>query len=448
MADLSSFQSLMQQRSSNYDHFTAELCLKKSEPDYEIVFGKIVAQRRGTKTVNRDPLDFGEYVYVAGTLRLEELVPILQEQNPTVKLGEYQLTLKDASLRPLGSGKMSSKNAFSAWPIEVLEVRPSSHANYINPSSLVAHDCARIFHDQYDGIRQFIGTNVSFNYNNGYIGAILLVLPDYRIRIDKITAQEHTLTVQLEKAQSFLEARLHCLVDGTGGREEIVRDIDSEEIALTLKVPVEKIEIIRIFITTAVQGVVDWYEQIPTFHSGATRWITGQAPLTEQDAVAEIRKGEGPHLEFKPFVRLGVGEKKAAELIKTAIAFANTEGGTIYFGVTNQIEIEGLEDDLRKEYATGDVTAAAQKYARAVQTFINDATTQRLDLSLDVVSAEGHVLVRLQVAELQAGKPAWDLKHTKDCWIRQGSNNVRPDPDMIRKGFKENNGFAEEPWSE
>ena len=448
MADVSPFQSLMQQRSCNYDHFTAELCLKKNDAGYEIVFGKMVAQPSGTKTLDRSPLDFGEYAYVAATLRLDEMVPILQEQNPTFRLGQYQLTLKDASLRPLGGSKMPSKNAFSAWPAEVLELRPGSHANYINPSSLVAHDCDRIFHDQYDGIRQFIGTNVSFNYNNGYIGAILFILPDYRIRIDKITAKEHTLTVQLEKVQAFSGARLHCLVDGTGGRDELVRDIDSEEIILTLKAPVEKIDIIRIFITTAAQGVVDWYEQVPTFHSGETRWITGQAPLKEQDTVAEIRKGEGPNLEFKPFVRLGAGEKKAAELIRTAIAFANTEGGTIYFGVSKTIEIEGIEDDLRKEYATGDVAAAAQKYARAVQTFINDATSQRLELSLDVITAEGHVLVRLQVAELQADKPVWDLKHTKDCWIRQGSNNVRPDPDMIRKGFRENTGFAGRLWSE
>lgn len=128
MADPSPFQSLMQQRSSNYDHFTAELCLKKVESGYEIVFGKIVAQRRGTEKVNRVPLDFGEYVYVASNVSLDELVPILQEQSPTFKLGNYQLTLKDASLRPLSGGKMPSKNAFSAWPIEVLELRPGSHA--------------------------------------------------------------------------------------------------------------------------------------------------------------------------------------------------------------------------------------------------------------------------------------------------------------------------------
>ena len=445
MADVSQFTSLMQQRSSGYQHFTAEVCLKKSEAGYEIVFGKVMAQRRGADEVSRDPLDFGEYVYVASTFRLDELAPILQDQQPTFKIGQYRFTLKDASL--VSCNKMPSNNPMIAWPAEMLALRPSSHSNYLNPSALVAHDCSRIFHDQYDGIRQYTGTNISFNYNNGWIGAILFVLPDYRVRIHKIEASEQTLSVKLEKEQSFTGARLRCLVDGPGGRDEMARDIEGEDIVLNLKAPVEKIEIIRLFITSAADGVVDWYEQVPTFHSGGSRWITGQGQPSEQDIVTEIRKGEGPDQEFKPFVKLGAGEKKAAELIKAAIAFANTAGGTIYFGVNDAIEIEGIENDLRKEYLTGDVTLAAHKYGREVQAFINNATTQRLDISWSVVTAEDHVLLKVQVAELQAGKPVWDVK-TKQPWIRHGSHNIRPDPDTKWDGFRENSIVAQTPWSE
>jgi len=221
----------------------------------------------------------------------------------------------------------------------------------------------------------------------------------------------------------------------------MARHIQGEDIVLKLKAPVEQLEIIRVFITSATDGVVDWYEQIPTFHSGGSRWITGQGQPSKQDVVTEIRKGEGPHVEFKPFVKVGAGEKKAAELIRAALAFANTAGGSIYFGVNDVIEIEGIENDLRKAYSTGDVTTAAHKYAREVQAFINDATSQGLDITWSVVTAEDHILLRLQVAELQAGKPAWDLK-TKESWIRHGSNNVRPDPDTIRNGFRENSIFA------
>lgn len=446
MADLSVFQSLLQQRSSGYQHFTLAACLKNTDAGYEIAFGKMVAERRGTKEVQRDTLDFGEYVYVARTFRLDELVPILQEQQPTFKIGKYEVTLKDAYLRPYGS-KMPSNNPMIAWPAEMLELRPNSHANYLNPSALVAHDCPRIFHDQYEGIRQYTGANMSPNNNNGWIGAMLFVLPDYRVRISKIEASEKTLTVKLEKERSFTGARLHCLVDGPGGRDELKAEIQDEDIFLKLKAPVEKLEIIRLFITTAADGVIDWYEQIPTFHSGGIRWITGQGESSEQNDVTEIRKGEGPHQEFKPFIKLGAGEKKAADLVRAALAFANTAGGIIYFGVNDAIEIEGIENDLRKAYSTGDVTTAAHKYGREVQAFINDATNQRLDIRWSVITAEDHVLLKVQVAELQSGKPAWDVK-TKETWIRHGSNNLRPDPDTIRNGFRENRIIGQPSWSE
>src|SRR5260221_13564262 len=98
MADISQFTSLMQQRSTGYQHFTAEACLKKSEAGYEIVFGKVIPRRRGADKVKRDPLDFGEDVYVWGTFRVGELWPILQEHEPAFKNGKYPVSLKDGSL--------------------------------------------------------------------------------------------------------------------------------------------------------------------------------------------------------------------------------------------------------------------------------------------------------------------------------------------------------------
>src|ERR1044071_9756921 len=440
MADLSRFHSLMQQRSSGYDHFSLAACIKKGKEAYDIIFGKVIAQRRGTEKAGREELDFGEYAYVKETLRLDELAPILQEQMPTFTIGKYRVVFPNAYLNPHGSGKMGSKNSLTPWPTEVLELRPQSHANYLNPAALVAHGCSRMFHDQYEGIREFVGTNVSFDYNNGLIGAMLLILPDYRIRISAVSAREHTLTVSLEKNKSFVGAELHCLVDGSAGRDEMHTHIQSDEVSVQLKVPVEQLEIIRLFITSAADGIVDWYEQTPTFHSGATRWISGGQQQTEEDVIAEIKRGEGPQRELKPYVKLGKGEKKAGEVLRAAIAFANTSGGTIYFGVNDWLEIEGIEDELKKEYHTGDVTTAAHRYASELQTMVNDKTSEPLELSWTVFTAEGHVLLKLDVAEFRQEKPVWDV-HTREAWVRVRSHKMRADPETI-KGLIQRGGFA------
>jgi hypothetical protein len=435
MAEVSILTEILNRRGSQYGHFKIEACLQKAESRYEIVFGKATAQQRSREKSNQPLLDFGDYVYVAQCFELNELQPILQEQNPSFKFGPYELMLQNATLRPSGLSRMSSNNFLSDWPAELLELRPHAHQNYLNPKPLVAHNTSRIFHDQYDGIRQYLGTKVSFNYNNGWIGAMLFILPDYRIRIREIVGEHEELTVKTEKNDSLIGARLHCLADGAQERQEISKPINGADITLQLTSRVDQLETIRIFITHPTDGLIDSYEQVPTYHSGRTRWLAGARRDDRRDIVEEIGKGEGPNLEFKPFIRIGKGEKKEAEVIRAAIAFANAGGGAILFGVNNLGEIEGIEKDLPAFAPTLESVAAAEQYGRQLRAMLNDATNRRLELQSTVVEIANHILLRLYVAEVPArDKPVWKIG-TNDIWIRSGSTNSRPDPVTIRNSF-------------
>jgi hypothetical protein len=436
MADTSILEEILSRRGPQYGHFSVEACLQKTEGRYELVFGKAVAREHGQEKVAQPPLDFGEYVYVSQCYSVTELPPVLQPQAPGFKLGPYEFALKDATLRAFGMGRMPSNNAVSEWPAELLELRPSSHANYVNPKPLVAHNVPRLFHDQYDGMQRFMRIKISYNYNNGWIGAMLIILPDYRLRIREIVGQEQLLTIKTDIKGSFTGARLHCLTEGMQGREEISTEIAESETTVQLKSEIDQLEIVRIFITTANDGVVDSYEQLPTYHTGDTRWLAGARRDDRKDILQEIGKGEGPNLEFKPFIKIGKGEKKETELIRTAIAFANTGGGSILFGVNNLTEIEGIEKDLSPYAPTLEHVAAAELYGRHLRTMLNDAINRRLDLQATVIEIANHILLRLFVAELPAhDKPAWKLA-TNDIWIRNGSNNHRPDPETIRNLFR------------
>jgi hypothetical protein len=441
MAEASILTEILNRHGSQYGHFKIEACLQKAESRYEIVFGKVTAQQRSQEKSNQPLLDFGDYVYVAESFELSELQPILQEQNPSFKLGPYGLTLQNATLRPSGLSRMCSNNFLSSWPAELLELRPHAHQNYLNPKPLVAHNTSRIFHDQYDGIQQYLGTKVSFNYNNGWIGAMLLILPDYRIRIREIIGEQQELTVKTEKKDSLMGARLHCLVDCTEGRQEVSKAIDCPDTRLELTSRVDQIETIRLFVTHPTDGLLDSYEQTPTFHSGRTRWLAGSRRDDRKDIVEEIGKGEGPNLEFKPFVRIGKGEKKEIEVIRAAIAFANAGGGAIFFGVNNLGDIEGIEKDLPAFAPTLGPVAAAEQYGRQLRALLNDATNRRLELQSTVVEIANHILLRLYVAELPArDKPVWRIG-TNDIWIRSGSTNGKPDPVTIRNSFPTESSF-------
>jgi hypothetical protein len=435
MAETSHLTDLLKRYGTLYGHFKIEACLQKVDSRYELVFAKATAHERSRDKSIQPALDFGDYVYVTQCFDLTALAPILQEQHPTFELGAYRLTLKDATLRLSGSGRMPSNNHLSDWPAELLELRPAAHQNFHNPKSLVAHGTSRLFHDQYDGIFQYMGTRVSTTYNNGWIGAMLFILPDYRIRVRQIVAEGQELTVRTERNGSLIGAQLQCLVDGGEGRQELSESIDESDLTLHLRSSLDQLEIIRLFITHPTDGLIDSYEQVPTSHSGRFRWLAGVRGDNRKEVIGEIGKGEGPHLEFKPFVRIGTGEKKANEVIRAAIAFANAGGGAIMFGVNNIGEIEGIEKALVAATPGVDPLVAAEQYGRQLRTVINDATNRRIELEPAVLEIGNHILLRLNVAELPAReKPVWNIA-TNEIWIRGGSTNRKPDPDAIRINF-------------
>jgi predicted HTH transcriptional regulator len=152
--------------------------------------------------------------------------------------------------------------------------------------------------------------------------------------------------------------------------------------------------------------------------------------------LAEIRKGEGLALEFKPYIRVAKDESKRIELIETAIAFANTTGGAILLGVNDTGEIEGIERQLFNPKKKQELIASAADYGQAIRKMMNENTSVRLDLDVEPIHIAGHILLQIRVKEIPSGsKPAWKLD-TKETWIRRGATNFRPDPEMIRDYFR------------
>jgi hypothetical protein len=143
MAEASILSEIINRRGAQYGHFRIEACLQRSGSNWEIVFGKATAEARNQTKVNQSVLDFADYVYVTQFIEVNELLRILQEQNPTFKFGSYELTLPGATLRPSGMNRLTSNSFLSDWPLELFELRPHIHQNYLNPKPLVAHNTPR-----------------------------------------------------------------------------------------------------------------------------------------------------------------------------------------------------------------------------------------------------------------------------------------------------------------
>lgn len=89
-------------------------------------------------------------------------------------------------------------------------------------------------------------------------------------------------------------------------------------------------------------------EQLNNYLSGITDSVDEVVDLGVEELIA---MGESHHVEFKTTLRFDMREnrvnKKLEEVIlKTIAAFSNRDGGTLIMGVTDEMEVVGLENDF------------------------------------------------------------------------------------------------------
>ena len=149
------------------------------------------------------------------------------------------------------------------------------------------------------------------------------------------------------------------------------------------------------------------------------------------DLVREcLALGEGPTVEFKPFVRNG--DAKRGELFQSIMSFANTRGGTLVLGVDKHCRVIGVQADLVKQAQHAkapnmDPECLADEYLRDLKKELGDLLNRSILVSFEQVVFDGH---RILVVSVPAGpEPPYFHIHAKDVHVRRGSNNVRADPD-------------------
>lgn len=128
---------------------------------------------------------------------------------------------------------------------------------------------------------------------------------------------------------------------------------------------------------------------------------------------------ETENLEFK--------EQFTEEIYKEVIAFANTDGGTIYVGIDDRGNVVGLTD-VDKEYTR-------------ITNGIRDAVMPDVTMFVRYTIQDNRV-VRIAVSE-GINKPYYlkgkGLKPS-GVYVRQGTSSAQASPDLIRQMIKESDG--------
>ena len=123
------------------------------------------------------------------------------------------------------------------------------------------------------------------------------------------------------------------------------------------------------------------------------------------DLKQRITQGENATAEFK--------ENFDREVIETAVAFANTNGGVILIGVSDQREIRGI--------------TVGKETLRDVSNRISQATEPRVVLEIESVDMEGKSVLLIRIAECRI-KP---ISVKGVCYRRVGNSNRVMSPQEI-----------------
>jgi hypothetical protein len=132
----------------------------------------------------------------------------------------------------------------------------------------------------------------------------------------------------------------------------------------------------------------------------------------------ELQKGENERREFKPFI--APMDKKESELVKTAVAFANTDGGRIFIGVDDEGVPLGM-GHARKCFRSEDPIDAQ---IGRIKSFIRESTQPVPSISYRIATVGGQpvIVIEIEKSEMLCST------HDNRAYVRRGATNRLADP--------------------
>ncbi len=383
---------------------------------------KIVLLRKDAKKEPDAEVNYASVILIKKTVSLDDFLKTVDKL-----LSESILTLDKFSCQ-LAQPSISTwdypSNDFYDWAGRLFEIsggKPSIPerpplVDYSNPP----------FQDAYHAISKWLDLSPFHRSSDGRLGAVLVFVPEYRVRIKSIRYADKKLSLKAEfNIPKFTDVRCKAIIRTSSGQEiQPSLDFITDEIKLPLESPPVET---YIYLVTSDNRILDTYEETPYRHSGRVRLIANEVGLADIEVL--ILAGESEVVEFKERVE---EDRTKKDLVRTAIAFANTKGGKIFIGVSDNAEIMGINREIEKE--------GESKLKDKFDSILRDNVRKPLNYSMEVRKVSDKSLLIIHVQE---GKFKPYATRDNEIFIRVGATDRRPDPDTELKNlFPKNNKIA------
>ena len=172
-------------------------------------------------------------------------------------------------------------------------------------------------------------------------GRIFLFLPNYQLKIDKLSIGSEYLDLKLilnDVKQEELIGKLYCEKEGLIKTEDFSIDENPKRIHLSF-IP----DIMSIYVLKNDGEILDFRSINLSWPSSPSKDVV--IDVKEADVLTMIKQGENQHIEFKK----ELNNRDKEEFIESVVAFANGEGGAILVGVDDKSNIVGFNPDKFEE---------------------------------------------------------------------------------------------------
>lgn len=321
-----------------------------------------------------------------------------------------------------------SHSEYHEWPGNLYQLG-AGQRNYVPPKPLVGLGLPPYF-NVLDVVRNWIGLP-SAGDSDARNGRLLLFIPTFEARLESLKFSDEVLTVE---STARAGGKLWLSVLASDGHN-IVRHTQELQPSQQFRL-MENPTSLQIFITNESGETVDTFSEEERWAS-RERVIYAGASFS-QDTMNTIRRGETDAVEFKEFIRLE-DKKKSADIVKAVISFANAAGGTLFMGVSDDAEVIGVDGNAPNDKQKA--STFERDYFAGIRMLLQEKLNRIPSIDYRSERIGDKTIFVLRVHEGGA-KPYFNVQ-TKDCFIRRGASDVRPDPDSeLRQMFGAQDGSS------
>jgi hypothetical protein len=296
---------------------------------------------------------------------------------------------------------VSSQNYWMNSPGLVYSWRPAQ-APHPAAMPLLAPK-ARYYPDIYEAAKDWLQLKEYHGSSDARKGHLMLLLPETRAFIHEFSWSDDDVSLRLSIAGSVLASE-QVLVQGAYWVDDTIGHVQEEVKAgvATLSIPLGA-ERLHLFLIGDSGTVYEQHREDVRFPDTKS-FLKSRHRMSSERVAEALRAGEGMRYEFKEFVELPGSKKthnnsgdRLKRLLRTVAAFANSEGGTILIGVSDDIRVVGVRDSLAKGKTTEEAVEAVNRYAGALRAHVTDCMYLPVAFDVSVVEHQNDFLVLVEV---------------------------------------------------